>query len=252
MPQGQSLHIGLNNVDPAHYEGWDGPLTACEADAKDMAALASKHSFKTNVLFTSAATSFAVKAAILGAAELSRRGDTFFLTYSGHGGQVPDTNGDEPDQQDETWCLYDREFVDDELYVLWAKFKPGVRIVVLSDSCHSGSVTRAANYRKRFLPTGTRGRPPATKNMPATIEKAVAEKHKKLYETIQKRNSPTARARVKRFIAIGPIALISSLLRTYCRTPPRRKWLSIRWSEESWDHRRPRRPCKSTMPRSGG
>ena len=32
--RGISLHIGLNAVDPAQYEGWDGALTACEFDAE--------------------------------------------------------------------------------------------------------------------------------------------------------------------------------------------------------------------------
>lgn len=31
-----SLHIGLNAVSAAAYEGWDGPLAACEFDAKVM------------------------------------------------------------------------------------------------------------------------------------------------------------------------------------------------------------------------
>ena len=35
-----SLHIGLNAVDPKAYEGWSGPLAACEFDANDMAAIA--------------------------------------------------------------------------------------------------------------------------------------------------------------------------------------------------------------------
>ena len=80
-------------------------------------------------------------------------GDTFFLTYSGHGGQVPDRNGDEaqadsgelgefPDQYDETWVLYDRQLVDDELFYLWSLFAPKVGIVMFSDSCHSGTVAR--------------------------------------------------------------------------------------------------------------
>jgi hypothetical protein len=56
---------------------------------------------------------------------------------------LPDTNGDEQDLQDETWCLFDAELIDDELRVLWSKFAPGVRILVLSDSCHSGSVIKA-------------------------------------------------------------------------------------------------------------
>lgn len=34
-PKAISLHLGLNLVDPAHYEGWDGPLSACELDAHD-------------------------------------------------------------------------------------------------------------------------------------------------------------------------------------------------------------------------
>ncbi len=81
----------------------------------------------------------------------SRQGDIYFLTYSGHGGQVPDTNGEgESDSSDETWLAYDRQIVDDELYELWAKFKPGVRIVVLSDSCHSGPSTGGSTTASRF------------------------------------------------------------------------------------------------------
>ena len=81
--------------------------------------------------------------AIESAAGELEAGDIFFFTYSGHGGQVPDTNDEEEgDSSDETWLAYDRQIVDDELYALWAKFKPGVRILVLSDSCHSGSVNK--------------------------------------------------------------------------------------------------------------
>ena len=85
-------------------------------------------------------------------------GDIFFVTYSGHGGQVPDLNDeDETDGSDETWLAYDRQIVDDELYELWAKFKPGVRILVLSDSCHSGSVNKRSRTARSFP---TQSRPP--------------------------------------------------------------------------------------------
>jgi metacaspase-1 len=143
MARGKSLHIGLNKVDPTQYAGWDGALTACEFDANDMKAIADSRGFDSNILLTSEATSDAVIAEIERAAEELEPGDMFVVTYSGHGGQVPDKDdGDEPDRSDETWVAFDREIVDDELYALWAKFKPGVRILVLSDSCHSGSVTR--------------------------------------------------------------------------------------------------------------
>ena len=49
--------------------------------------------------------------------------DYFLLTYSGHGGQLKDINKDEEYfQLDETWCLYDRQFVDDELNVYLGDF----------------------------------------------------------------------------------------------------------------------------------
>ena len=148
MARGISLHLGLNKVDPAHYDGWDGALNACEFDADSMESIAGSRGFETSKLLTTEATSGAVTDAIARAAEALDKGDFFFITYSGHGGQVPDRNDEEEsDRSDETWVLYDRQLVDDELYALWAKFKPGVRILLLSDSCHSGSVARSIEDR---------------------------------------------------------------------------------------------------------
>jgi hypothetical protein len=145
MPKGVSLHIGLNAVDPSHYAGWSGPLTACEADADDMQAIAKSKGYATTLLKTAAATREAVKGGIEAAAKKLAKGDIFLLTYSGHGGQVPDKDGDEPDDlKDETWCLYNGQLIDDELFRLWQAFPAGARILVLSDSCHSGSAVKAA------------------------------------------------------------------------------------------------------------
>ena len=102
-----SLHIGLNGVSAAAYAGWDGPLAACEFDANDMAAVAKSKSMKSTVLLTKNATRANVLGGMRSAAKALKAGDLFFLTYSGHGGQVPDVSGDEDDGQDETWCLYD-------------------------------------------------------------------------------------------------------------------------------------------------
>jgi metacaspase-1 len=159
MPQALSLHIGLNLVSAKHYEGWDGPLDACENDARDMAALVKKLGYKPTTLLTRRASRKAVLAALRAARDTLKSGDRFVLSYSGHGGQVKDTNGDEPDRKDETWCLWDAQLIDDELYVELARFAKGVRVWVFSDSCHSGSVTRARKpppvpkgHRRRLMP----------------------------------------------------------------------------------------------------
>lgn len=141
--QALSLHLGLNSVSADAYGGWDGPLAACEFDATDMAAIAQSRGMKQTVLRTKQATRARFLAAMRSAATTLEKGDLFFLTFSGHGGQVRDTNGDEQDRKDETWCLYDGQLVDDELHVELGRFQAGVRILVLSDSCHSGTVTRA-------------------------------------------------------------------------------------------------------------
>jgi len=145
MAKGMSVHVGLNEVDPKHYAGWAGPLGACEADATSMQAIAKGTGYKTRVLLTQAATRASVREAIRDAAARLVTGDIFLVSYAGHGGYVPDESGDEPDRADETWCLYDGELIDDELLQLWKGFAPGVRVLVLSDSCHSGTVTRAAH-----------------------------------------------------------------------------------------------------------
>src|SRR6478609_9458410 len=123
---GRSLHIGLNRVDPNHYDGWAGALNACEFDANDMETLAKNRGFQTQKLLTADATADAIKTAIADGANHLVAGDIFFVTNSSHGGQVPDMNGDEEsDRSDETWVAYDRQIVDDELFALWSAFRPG-------------------------------------------------------------------------------------------------------------------------------
>ena len=83
-----------------------------------MARIAGERDFESTTILTRDATASKVTSAISDAAGKLEEGDILFLTYSGHGGQVPDTNGDEQDQRDETWVLYDRQLVDDEIYDL--------------------------------------------------------------------------------------------------------------------------------------
>jgi len=176
---GAALHIGLNAVDPAHYAGWSGPLNACEQDARDMAAVAKKTRIKSSTLLTKKATRARTLAGIRAAAKKLTRGDFFLLTYSGHGGQVDDITGDEPDKKDETWCLFDGELLDDEeLYFELSKFGGGVRIFVLSDSCHSGTMARA---RPEPPPPGTR-----SKMMPPDIADQTYQNNQAFYDGLQR------------------------------------------------------------------
>ena len=176
--QALSLHIGLNAVSAAAYGGWDGPLSACEFDANDMAAIAKTRGMKSTVLLTKKGTRAAVLTGLRAAAKALKAGDFFLLTYSGHGGQVPDLNGDEPDKQDETWCLFDGQMLDDELYFELGQFAGGVRILVLSDSCHSGSITRA--FPPPPPPPGQR-----IKLMPEDVARRVYSEHKDFYDQLQ-------------------------------------------------------------------
>lgn len=138
-----SLHIGLNALEPDHYAGWDGALNACEADMKQMTELARQSGFPSQIaLATKSATRARVIAEIRHAATRAEPGDMFLISFSGHGGKVPDLQEIGDDGDDETWCLYDGQLLDDELLLLWNEFREGVRILIVSDSCHSGGIDR--------------------------------------------------------------------------------------------------------------
>lgn len=152
MPRGKSLHIGINLLNPDRYGGWDGALDCCEADAEVMQSIAANAGFESTLLLSADATLDRVTAALQQAAGELEPGDIYCLSYAGHGGQLPDQRAgefrDEEDRVDETWCLFDGQLSDDEQSVLYAGFRPGVRVLVLSDSCHSGTVTRGQVDKK--------------------------------------------------------------------------------------------------------
>jgi peptidoglycan hydrolase-like protein with peptidoglycan-binding domain len=165
-----SIHIGLNHVDPSRYNGWDGALSGCINDAQDMKAIADGLGYQSRLLTDADATSARVISEIGQAAQALSTGDILLLTYSGHGGQVADVNGDEADAMDETWVLWDRQLIDDELYSLWDQFLAGVRIFVLSDSCHSGTVVRMVATYQDILRDLSR-----TRDVPSPEQQAILE-----------------------------------------------------------------------------
>ena len=165
-----ALHIGLNYVDPNHYDGWDGKLGACVNDSEFYKSLSEKAEFDTiTVLQNADASSDAVIENLTSFARDLESGDLFFFTYSGHGSQIVDFNKDETDDKmDETWCLFNRQLIDDELFEAFMAFKSGVKIFMISDSCHSGSVSRSQLELK-------------TRTAPAEVSKRTLLKNKALY-----------------------------------------------------------------------
>ena len=182
MPKGHALVIGLNSVDPNHYDGWDGALKVCEADAKKIITYLKKQKFGSiTKLLTKEATRPNVISALDNLATKANSGDLVFIYYSGHGGnEIPDFNKDEDDpwsdRFDETWCLYDAQLIDDELYYQWKKFKKGVRIVVMSDSCFSGDIAKLMVSAKKG----------PSKAMPKKEGEKTYKKNKKFYNKLVK------------------------------------------------------------------
>jgi hypothetical protein len=193
--RGIGVAIGLNELDPAHYGGWSGRLRSCEADAAAITQLGASRGFEMTTLLTQAATRAAVTSALdRGARELVA-GDMFLLSYSGHGGQVPDLNGDEDDYLDETWCLHDGQVIDDELHLWLSKFAAGVRVLVLSDSCHSGTVTRKDH--DGLAPAALPAPGTVVRAMPGDVAIRTYEQHRTQYGALQRIIPPDIKAQIR-------------------------------------------------------
>ena len=139
----KALCIGIND-----YPGTGSDLSGCVNDAKDWQAALQNRGFSVDLLLDSQATKQTMSDQIRILVKEARPQDLVVITYSGHGSWIPDLDSDEPDARDEVLCPYDigqnRPFSDDELHSIFAERDRGVRIVLISDSCHSGSVIRLA------------------------------------------------------------------------------------------------------------
>ena len=142
MATGMSIHVGVNDT---KADGVTAPLLGCEQDAIDMFKLARDRGFvgvngdKPDLLLKDDAKRDGVLTKILIAAEKLQAGDIFLFTFSGHGTQRGQEDRDEVDEFDETLVMQDLFLVDNVLRrLVWPSFKAGVRVVMVSDSCHSG------------------------------------------------------------------------------------------------------------------
>ncbi|HUR96753.1 MAG TPA: caspase family protein [Pyrinomonadaceae bacterium] len=179
------LFVGINA-----YAGGINPLKGCVNDATKMReAMMTKFGFQaadTTLLTDAAATREAILANLQKYQTLAGVGDILVFHYSGHGTLFPDSYSEEqdetkliymeaPGEDGKMEVMYERAtydsaivpvdarsrtsgkawrnlILDDELYAIFsAVTRKGAQVVLISDSCHSGSIDRPipAGYQAR-------------------------------------------------------------------------------------------------------
>ncbi|HET8781049.1 MAG TPA: caspase family protein [Pyrinomonadaceae bacterium] len=145
MATGISIHVGVNATKAPGLNLQ--PLVGCENDAESMRRLARARNFVAVdsgpdvPIIREKATFENVLGKLRIAAEKLVAGDILLFTFSGHGTRRGADDPLEADLKDETIVLHDKLLIDNVLRRgLWPTFKAGVRVVMVSDSCHSGGI----------------------------------------------------------------------------------------------------------------
>ena len=135
----KALLIGIN------YTGSKFQLEGCINDIENISTKLSSY-FSSITKMTDTTSVKPTKDNILNGLKSllvnSQKGDLLYFHYSGHGGYVKDTNGDELDGNDELIYPIDMEpIIDDELkQIIMSYLKEDVTLFAFFDSCFSGSV----------------------------------------------------------------------------------------------------------------
>lgn len=143
----RALLIGINEYP-------DAPLNGCVSDVNEMAEfLVTRYGFKENdirLLVDARATTEAIVERIGWLLTGLRAGDNIVFHYSGHGAQIATRNPQgEIDGLDEIICPVDFDWTEDHLIrdkqfaKLFKNIPKGVSFTWVSDSCHSGDLTKA-------------------------------------------------------------------------------------------------------------
>ncbi|NTU69124.1 MAG: caspase family protein [Chlorobiaceae bacterium] len=156
MSNRKALCVGINEFQ--NHPG--NALRGCVNDARQMAGVLEKYlgfsSADITLLTDAQATRAAIMAQLADMVNGARSGKYAYLvfSFSSHGTQVADRNGDEPDRYDEAFCPTDLAekngqwdpnhiIVDDELHELFAQVPDNVLVEVYLDTCHSGTGLKA-------------------------------------------------------------------------------------------------------------
>jgi len=131
------------------YKGTSAPLT-CTQDGDNIIALARQCGISDiTYMKDNQCTKEGVLGGIRQVGATCNPGDYFIFFYAGHGANIPDDDGDEPDGQDEALCTvtadgnidFDAFVRDDEFAAtVVASVPQGTNVLVLCDCCHSGTI----------------------------------------------------------------------------------------------------------------
>jgi uncharacterized caspase-like protein len=167
---GWALFLGVDDYDETPYTGEDGlkyrfpKLHYCAKGANAMAVALADTFPNQRILVNREVTHDGVKKAVTEWLSQAPENATVLVFYSGHGSRVKDKNGDEADGYDETIVPWDygtkqRYIIDDELRE-WLSAVKAERVVLIFDSCHSGTMERGV-MTAELLTTGTRATEPS-------------------------------------------------------------------------------------------
>lgn len=142
----RALLVGINKY-PSQ------PLNGCVNDIQDMAKFLNSHcGFDMNdirLLVDERATTAAICERLGWLLTGLRSGDRVVFHYSGHGVQLPTRNPQgEVDRLDEAICPVDFDWTDEhsirdkDFHKIFLSIPTGVEFLWISDSCHSGDLTR--------------------------------------------------------------------------------------------------------------
>lgn len=163
-PAKRALLIGID-----HYPKVT-PLEGCVNDVQLMRSILQETfgfpAENVTLLADAEATREGILAALDRLVESTGTGDIVVIHYAGHGSQMTDREGDEPDGLDETIVSYDsegrwgvnRDITDDEIHLRLVRLGAKTSYTTLIfDSCHSGTITRDAfGVRSRSIAADTR------------------------------------------------------------------------------------------------
>lgn len=191
--------LGINDY------SWLSPsasLRGCVRDAREWAELfADYFGFdEIHLLTDAAATPSGLQSAINRVKDRAVAGDLVAVTYSGHGTQVPDTDGDEADGYDEAIVLRGKVYTDDEIHADLSVFEPDINVVLVSDSCHSGTLTRGIPAEMLLGPDKSHPMLPRTAHVGEIWRfpcgGALSDKHRRLHHRFGAPRGPEDASRV--------------------------------------------------------